>query len=62
MHLTYSDEAVSVKLCVSLAILFLVSELQGELHQILVLLAHGRLCCMTIHDGRVSAGLRFDEG
>jgi hypothetical protein len=61
VHLTYPDEFVSVELCVFLAIFFLVSELQGELYQILILLAHGLLCCMTIHDGRASADLQFDE-
>ena len=49
---TYTDEAVSVVLSVFLVVLLLVSELQGELHEVLILLAHGLgpLCCAAVHD------------
>ena len=49
--LTYPDEAVAVELCVFLSIFFLISELQGKLHEILILLAHVMICHMMIHDG-----------
>lgn len=55
MPLTYPEEVVSVERCIFL-FFFLVSELQGELHQILILFAHRSLCCVAIHDGRVSTG------
>lgn len=55
---SYADEAIAVKACILLVVVFLVANLQGKLHQVIV-----HLCRSQVwrHVGELALGQASEE-